>query len=64
MDPLEMRAQNVVRPETFPYRTPMGQVIDSTSVYDVPAQVGRSDRLGRNAGPPRRRTRESVWRSR
>jgi carbon-monoxide dehydrogenase large subunit len=34
MDPLEIRARNVVRPETFPYRTPMGQVIDSTSVYD------------------------------
>ncbi|KWW98232.1 carbon monoxide dehydrogenase [Carbonactinospora thermoautotrophica] len=34
MDPLELRAKNVVRPETFPYRTPMGQVIDSTSVYD------------------------------
>ena len=34
MDPLEIRAKNVVRPETFPYRTPMGQVIDSTSVYD------------------------------
>lgn len=34
MDPLELRARNVVRPETFPYRTPMGQVIDSTSVYE------------------------------
>ena len=34
MDPLELRARNVVRPESFPYRTPMGQVIDSTSVYD------------------------------
>ena len=34
MDPLEIRAMNVVRPETFPYRTPMGQVIDSTSVYE------------------------------
>ena len=34
LDPLEIRARNVVRPETFPYRTPMGQVIDSTSVYD------------------------------
>lgn len=34
MDPLELRARNVVRPETFPYTTPMGQVIDSTSVYE------------------------------
>ena len=34
IDPLEVRARNVVRPETFPFRTPMGQVIDSTSVYD------------------------------
>jgi aerobic carbon-monoxide dehydrogenase large subunit len=34
IDPLELRARNVVRPEVFPYRTPMGQVIDSTSVYD------------------------------
>lgn len=34
MDPLELRARNVVRPETFPYRTPMGQVIDSTSVHE------------------------------
>jgi carbon-monoxide dehydrogenase large subunit len=34
LDPLEVRAKNVVRPETFPYRTPMGQVIDSTSVYE------------------------------
>jgi carbon-monoxide dehydrogenase large subunit len=34
LDALEMRARNVVRPETFPFRTPMGQVIDSTSVYD------------------------------
>lgn len=34
IDPLELRARNVVRPETFPYRTPMGQVIDSTSVYE------------------------------
>ena len=34
LDALEMRARNVVRPETFPFRTPMGQVIDSTSIYD------------------------------
>jgi carbon-monoxide dehydrogenase large subunit len=34
LDPLVVRARNVVRPETFPYRTPMGQVIDSTSMYD------------------------------
>jgi carbon-monoxide dehydrogenase large subunit len=34
MDPLELRARNVVRPETFPYRTPMGQVIDSTSIHE------------------------------
>ena len=34
MDPLEIRSKNVVRPETFPYRTPMGQIIDSTSVYE------------------------------
>ena len=34
MDPLEVRAKNVLRPESFPYRTPMGQIIDSTSVYD------------------------------
>jgi carbon-monoxide dehydrogenase large subunit len=34
LDPLEVRARNVVRPDTFPYRTPMGQVIDSTSVYE------------------------------
>jgi carbon-monoxide dehydrogenase large subunit len=34
MDPLELRARNVVRPQSFPYRTPMGQIIDSTSVYE------------------------------
>lgn len=34
MDPLELRARNVIRPQTFPYRTPMGQVIDSTSMYE------------------------------
>jgi carbon-monoxide dehydrogenase large subunit len=34
IDSLEMRAKNVVRPQTFPFRTPMGQVIDSTSMYD------------------------------
>jgi carbon-monoxide dehydrogenase large subunit len=34
LDPLEMRSRNVIRPESFPFRTPMGQVIDSTSVYD------------------------------
>jgi carbon-monoxide dehydrogenase large subunit len=34
MDALELRARNVVRPETFPFTTPMGQIIDSTSVYD------------------------------
>jgi aerobic carbon-monoxide dehydrogenase large subunit len=34
LDALEMRSVNVIRPETFPFRTPMGQVIDSTSIYD------------------------------
>ncbi len=34
LDPLEVRAKNVVRPETFPYRTPMGHIIDSTSIYE------------------------------
>ncbi|MGZ4537112.1 MAG: xanthine dehydrogenase family protein molybdopterin-binding subunit, partial [Nocardioidaceae bacterium] len=34
MDPLAIRAKNVIRPQTFPFRTPMGQLIDSTSVYD------------------------------
>ncbi|MCW2676007.1 MAG: hypothetical protein JWR70_1047 [Modestobacter sp.] len=34
MDPLELRAKNVIRPETFPFTTPMGQIIDSTSMYD------------------------------
>jgi carbon-monoxide dehydrogenase large subunit len=34
MDALDLRARNVVRPETFPYTTPMGQIIDSTSMYD------------------------------
>lgn len=34
IDPLEMRSRNVVRPETFPFRTPMGQIIDSTSMYE------------------------------
>ena len=31
---LDIRARNVVRPEVFPFRTPMGQVIDSTTIYD------------------------------
>lgn len=34
MDPLEFRSKNVVRPQTFPFVTPMGQIIDSTSVYE------------------------------
>lgn len=34
IDPLELRARNVINPDTFPYTTPMGQVIDSTSVYE------------------------------
>ena len=34
MDALELRARNVIRPEVFPFTTPMGQVIDSTSVHD------------------------------
>jgi aerobic carbon-monoxide dehydrogenase large subunit len=33
MDALELRARNVIDPETFPFRTPMGQVIDSTSIH-------------------------------
>ncbi|NMO89401.1 xanthine dehydrogenase family protein molybdopterin-binding subunit [Actinomycetospora sp. TBRC 11914] len=32
LDPLAVRERNVVDPATFPYRTPMGQVIDSTSI--------------------------------
>ncbi|MCW2943745.1 MAG: hypothetical protein JWR24_462 [Actinoallomurus sp.] len=42
IDPLELRARNVVRPETFPYRTPMGQVIDSTSIYDCLHKCGEA----------------------
>jgi carbon-monoxide dehydrogenase large subunit len=33
MDSLELRARNVIRPESFPFTTPMGQIIDSTSVH-------------------------------
>ncbi len=33
IDPLQMRLRNAINPESFPLRTPMGQVIDSTSVY-------------------------------
>lgn len=32
LDPLAVRERNVVDPEVFPYRTPMGHVIDSTSI--------------------------------
>ncbi|GAA1142266.1 xanthine dehydrogenase family protein molybdopterin-binding subunit [Nocardioides aquiterrae] len=34
MDPLELRLRNAVDPEAFPFRTPMGQEIDSTSVTE------------------------------
>lgn len=34
MDPLEVRSRNVIRPETFPFVTPMGQVIDSTTIHE------------------------------
>ncbi|HEV7469149.1 MAG TPA: xanthine dehydrogenase family protein molybdopterin-binding subunit [Pseudonocardia sp.] len=32
LDPLAVRARNVVDPEEFPFRTPMGHIIDSTSI--------------------------------
>jgi carbon-monoxide dehydrogenase large subunit len=32
MDPLDVRLANVVNPDIFPFRTPMGQEIDSTSI--------------------------------
>lgn len=32
LDPLAVRARNVVDPTDFPFRTPMGHVIDSTSI--------------------------------
>jgi carbon-monoxide dehydrogenase large subunit len=32
MDPLEVRARNVIDPQEFPFRTPMGHIVDSTSV--------------------------------
>lgn len=40
IDPLEFRMRNVIRPMTFPYRTPMGHIIDSTSVYDCVRKSG------------------------
>lgn len=32
LDPLAVRERNVIDPEAFPYRTPLGHVIDSTSI--------------------------------
>ena len=40
LDPLDVRARNVVNPEVFPYRTPMGQVIDSTSILQCVLKAG------------------------
>jgi carbon-monoxide dehydrogenase large subunit len=52
MSPLELRARNVVRPDTFPYRTPMGQIIDSTSVYECLHKSAEAiDYEGRRAAP-------------
>lgn len=34
IDPLDIRLRNAINPDSFPYRTPMGQEIDSTSVHE------------------------------
>lgn len=34
MDPLEIRLKNIIDPETFPFTTPMGQIIDNTSIAE------------------------------
>jgi carbon-monoxide dehydrogenase large subunit len=40
LDPLDVRERNVVNPDIFPYRTPMGQVIDSTSILQCVRKAG------------------------
>ena len=54
MDPAELRLRNVLRDEQCPYRTPLGHVIDSTSIAQcIEAAVGASDwhQYRRNPAP-------------
>jgi carbon-monoxide dehydrogenase large subunit len=44
MDPLELRLRNTLDPDEFPFRTPMGQVIDSTSARECVRQS--AERIG------------------
>lgn len=52
VDPVELRLRNVLRDEDCPYRTPLGHVIDSTSIRDcIVAAAEAADWKGHRAHP-------------
>ena len=56
IDRVEIRRQNLIRPDEFPYRTPTGNIYDSGNYQGVLEKVARAGRLrplGRRAGPRR-----------